>query len=173
VALSQLVSKTVPVPGNEESIVLWSGLDAPTQSAVKAELLKHLQEETEASILHKVCDAVSEIGSIVIDTNGWPELLPFMFACVQGANPLHRESALRIFAQVGTSAPQMMFSIASIASITPHFVSPGSKGSTHEGIPHHTKLDADSRERWNSRVSGRHFTSWCKAAPHTTTDYWV
>lgn len=97
----QLVSKSVSVPGNEESVTLWDRLDAPTQSAVKAELLKHLQEEPEASILHKVCDAVSEIGSIVIDANGWPELLPFMFACVQGTNPLHRESALRIFAQVG------------------------------------------------------------------------
>jgi hypothetical protein len=102
VALLQLVSKTVP--GNEENAILWDGLDAPTQSAVKAELLKHLQEEPEASILHKVCDAVSEIGSIVMDANGWPELLPFMFACVQAANPLHKESALRIFAQVGAPA---------------------------------------------------------------------
>lgn len=47
-----------------------------TQAAIKSELLKSLVEETEKSVLHKVCDTVSELAAELMDRNEWPELLP-------------------------------------------------------------------------------------------------
>jgi hypothetical protein len=98
VGAAQLVTKQVDV--GAEAARVWVVLDAATQAAVKGELLQHLHAEADRSILRKVCDTVSEIGAMVIQDNGWPELLPFMFSCVQGASALHREAALLIFAQL-------------------------------------------------------------------------
>jgi hypothetical protein len=33
-------------------------------------------EEGEKSVLHKVCDTVSELAAELLDRNEWPELLP-------------------------------------------------------------------------------------------------
>mgnify|MGYP001807586360 CR=1 FL=1 len=43
---------------------------------MKAELLKGLLEEVDKSVLHKMCDTVSELAAELLDRNEWPELLP-------------------------------------------------------------------------------------------------
>ena len=47
-----------------------------------------------------MCDTVAELASGTYEDLGWPELLPFIFACVQAGDPRLQESALLIFAQL-------------------------------------------------------------------------
>lgn len=48
----------------------------------------------------QICDTTAELAAVIVDENGWPELLPFIFQCVQSQNPREVESALLIFAQL-------------------------------------------------------------------------
>lgn len=48
----------------------------------------------------QVCDTVAELATSILEDIGWPELLPYMFQCVQSNVPLQMESALLIFAQL-------------------------------------------------------------------------
>ena len=45
-------------------------------------------------------DTVSGLAERVYDDSTWPELLPFLFECVQSNQPRQMESALRIFADL-------------------------------------------------------------------------
>lgn len=48
----------------------------------------------------QVCDTTSELAAITLDSNAWPELLPFIFQLVQSEDMGERESSLLIFAQL-------------------------------------------------------------------------
>jgi importin-5 len=68
------------------------------KSVVKSEMLNCIKEEPQRTITKKVCDTVSELGAVLLeDAAGWPELLPFMFQCVQSGQKRLMESALLIF----------------------------------------------------------------------------
>ncbi|KAJ0627693.1 putative armadillo-like helical, TOG domain, importin beta family [Helianthus annuus] len=56
--------------------------------------------EQAKTIMKKLCDAISELASVILRDNGWPELLPFMFQCVSSDNYKLQESALLIFAHL-------------------------------------------------------------------------
>ncbi|KAD7478233.1 hypothetical protein R6Q59_007682 [Mikania micrantha] len=91
---------TVTTDDESQSLTLYPSLSPATQSALKSTLLESVGRESSKSISKKLCDTVSELASLVLPENGWPELLPFMFQCVTSGNPRHRESALLIFAQL-------------------------------------------------------------------------
>jgi hypothetical protein len=46
------------------------------QAALKSELMKALVEEQQRSVVHKVCDTVSELAADCLDKGAWPEVLP-------------------------------------------------------------------------------------------------
>jgi hypothetical protein len=46
------------------------------QAALKTELMKALVEEAQRSVVHKVCDTVSELAADCLDKGAWPEVLP-------------------------------------------------------------------------------------------------
>ncbi len=48
----------------------------------------------------QVCDTIAELASGTYEDLGWPELLPFIFQCVQSNDARLQESALLIFAQL-------------------------------------------------------------------------
>ena len=48
----------------------------------------------------QVGDTVSGLAERIYDDSEWPELLPFLFECVQSNQPRQMESALRIFADL-------------------------------------------------------------------------
>lgn len=50
--------------------------------------------------MRQVCDTVAELASGTYEELGWPELLPFMFQCVQSNDTRLQESALLVFAQL-------------------------------------------------------------------------
>ncbi|XP_050216115.1 uncharacterized protein LOC126667195 [Mercurialis annua] len=81
---------------------LWPRLSLATQSSIKSILLTCIQHEQTKSIIKKLCDTVSELASNILlpDSNGWPELLPFMFNCVSSDSAKLQESAFLIFAQL-------------------------------------------------------------------------
>ena len=47
-----------------------------------------------------MCDTIAELASGTYEELGWPELLPFIFQCVQSHDARLQESALLIFAQL-------------------------------------------------------------------------
>lgn len=77
---------------------IWPGMSAPAKEVVKTEMLNCIKEEQQRAVTKKVCDCVSELAAGIIEDQGWPELLPFIFQCVQSGQPRLMESALLIFA---------------------------------------------------------------------------
>uniref|UniRef100_M8CRZ7 Importin-5 n=1 Tax=Aegilops tauschii TaxID=37682 RepID=M8CRZ7_AEGTA len=71
------------------------------QAALKAHLLAALQSDPPKPIAKKVCDAISELATLLLPENTWAELLPFLFRAAstpEAPNP--QESALLIFARL-------------------------------------------------------------------------
>ena len=48
----------------------------------------------------QVCDTISELAAELYDEPGWPELVPFVFQCVQSGQEGLMESGLSIFANL-------------------------------------------------------------------------
>lgn len=83
---------------DEES--LWPQLNPSAQAKLKTDLLSILQAEPAKPIWKKVCDTISELAVGIVETSGWPELLPFMFQCVTANDDRMKEASLIIFAQI-------------------------------------------------------------------------
>jgi hypothetical protein len=79
---------------------IWPHLSPTVKSTVKAELLNCMKDEQVRNITHKVCDCISELAAGIIEDNGWPELLPFIFSCVQSQDVRLMEAAFLIFEQL-------------------------------------------------------------------------
>ncbi|KAK9986830.1 hypothetical protein SO802_031781 [Lithocarpus litseifolius] len=79
---------------------IWPRLADSTRSALKSLVLTSLQTEQIKSISKKLCDTVSELASLLLPDNSWPELLPFIFHCVTSDNLSLQELSLIIFAQL-------------------------------------------------------------------------
>ncbi|KAJ2741550.1 importin subunit beta-3 [Coemansia sp. BCRC 34301] len=80
----------------EDERSVWSMVGSAVHQIVKSELLGALNDETDRSARHKLCDTISEVNN---EGDGeWPELLPALYACAQNGDALLRESAYRIFA---------------------------------------------------------------------------
>ncbi|KAK7826615.1 importin-5 [Quercus suber] len=79
---------------------IWPRLADSTRSALKSLVLTSLQTEQIKSISKKLCDTVSELASLLLPDNSWPELLPFIFHCVTSDNLNLQELSLIIFAQL-------------------------------------------------------------------------
>jgi hypothetical protein len=78
----------------------WKALSPQTQQGLKSELLEMLKNEANKSTARMICDTVSDVGAMLLEENQWPELLPFMFTCVQSGDENLLERVLRIFAQL-------------------------------------------------------------------------
>ncbi|KAM9820263.1 importin-5 [Neosynchiropus ocellatus] len=79
---------------------VYPTLPPDMQTAIKAELLTSIQQETSANIRKKVCDIAAELSRNLIDDDGnnqWPEVLKFLFESVNSDNVGLREGALHIF----------------------------------------------------------------------------
>ena len=85
---------------NDAENETWKSLTPQTQQGLKAELLELIKSETNKSTAKMICDTVSDVGAMLLEENQWPELLPFMFTCVQSGDETLLERALRIFAQL-------------------------------------------------------------------------
>ncbi|KAL4452685.1 hypothetical protein ABPG75_008347 [Micractinium tetrahymenae] len=79
---------------------IWPHMTAPVKELTKQEMLNCIKGEQMRAITKKVCDCVSELAAGIIEDQGWPELLPFIFQCVQSGQPRLIESALLIFASM-------------------------------------------------------------------------
>lgn len=79
---------------------LWPRLSDVAKSSVKNDLLACVKNEEKRDIKHKLCDCVADLGSGIVEENGWPELLPFMFQCLQSGDPKLMESSLLIFQEL-------------------------------------------------------------------------
>ena len=54
--------------------------------------------------MRQICDTLSELAGKIPDADvSWPELLPFIFQCVQSGDPRLMESALFIFGDLARS----------------------------------------------------------------------
>ncbi|XP_053719016.1 importin-5 [Synchiropus splendidus] len=79
---------------------IYPNLTPDMQTAIKAELLADIQQETSANLRKKVCDIAAELSRNLIDDDGnnqWPEVLKFLFESVNSDNVGLREGALHIF----------------------------------------------------------------------------
>ncbi|KAL6776649.1 IPB2 [Auxenochlorella protothecoides x Auxenochlorella symbiontica] len=81
---------------------LWTGLSPASKQLVMTESLNSIKTEQVRNIANKVCDLVSELAAGVLEESGWPELLPFMFQCIQSGEDRLMESALSMFAQLAS-----------------------------------------------------------------------
>ncbi|KAF6021838.1 hypothetical protein EB796_019853 [Bugula neritina] len=82
---------------------LWEKLPEEHKAAAKHQLLTAIREEKEVSLRRKACDAAAELCRNLIDeesNNTWPEILQFLFECVQSTEASLKDSALHIFSSV-------------------------------------------------------------------------
>ena len=62
----------------------WAKLMPETQNFTKTELLKAISDQECGRSLRKIiAEIVASLASELLSKNAWPELLPFMFQCVQ------------------------------------------------------------------------------------------
>lgn len=77
---------------------MWVSLNPDPQNLTTSEQKQSAGSEHRACA--QVCDTVSELAAGILEGGDWPELLPFMFQCVQSGQPRMVEAALLVFAQL-------------------------------------------------------------------------
>ncbi|GLJ16157.1 hypothetical protein SUGI_0269600 [Cryptomeria japonica] len=83
-----------------KQIGLWSKLDERSRHVVKEQMLICLQREEIKSVSRKLCDTVAELATSISEEDEWPELLSFLFQCVN-SEVLHlKEIALLVLGQL-------------------------------------------------------------------------
>ncbi|KAI4981364.1 hypothetical protein ZWY2020_021849 [Hordeum vulgare] len=98
---SSASSSPRPPPPTPSPHPLWPVLSPNGQVAIKAHLLAALQSDPPKPIAKKVCDAISELATLLLPENTWAELLPFLFRAASTPEaPNLQESALLIFARL-------------------------------------------------------------------------
>lgn len=55
-----------------------------------------------------MCDVVSELGTLVAESGGWPELLPFLFDCVRSNTERLMTGGLAVFADLAAYATEAL-----------------------------------------------------------------
>ncbi|GMI65072.1 EMBRYO DEFECTIVE 2734, (karyopherin enabling the transport of the cytoplasmic HYL1 [Hibiscus trionum] len=98
-ALSAVLLRKILTPASDYSF-LFPCLAESTQASIQSALLSSLQTEQSKANVKKLCDTISELASSVVSYEGWPELMPFLFQCVDSKNSNLEESALLIFARL-------------------------------------------------------------------------
>lgn len=99
-AMSAILLRKQLTGERDDDSFIWPRLSESTRVNVKSVLLNCLQRDDVKSITKKLCDTISVLASAILPENGWSELLPFMFHCVNSDNHRLQESALMIFAQL-------------------------------------------------------------------------
>jgi hypothetical protein len=81
----------------KEDDTVYSRMRPEAQRILKEQLIIALQSELDPNINQKVGDTIGELASILLEEDGWPEILSFCLAAVQGGSPQLRLSSLHIF----------------------------------------------------------------------------
>ncbi|KAF6254101.1 armadillo-type protein [Scenedesmus sp. NREL 46B-D3] len=87
---------------------LWAACSPQMQAALKAELMKALVEEPQRSVVHKVCDTVSELAADCLDKGAWPEVLPALQELATSSSPAAVEAGLLIIANLASYSTDHM-----------------------------------------------------------------
>ncbi|XP_070044641.1 uncharacterized protein [Nicotiana tomentosiformis] len=85
---------------DDDDLSTWWNLSVSTQSTIKALLLKRISIEESESILKHLGDTVSGLAASLLPRNNWPELLPFLYQCLDSSSYKLIESASSIFGQL-------------------------------------------------------------------------
>ncbi|WIA40679.1 hypothetical protein OEZ86_004377 [Tetradesmus obliquus] len=87
---------------------LWTQCSPQMQAALKTELMAALVEEQQRSVVHKVCDTVSELAADCLDKGTWPEVLPALQELATSPNPAAVEAGLLIIANLASYSTDHM-----------------------------------------------------------------
>ncbi|KAH9728480.1 TOG domain-containing protein [Citrus sinensis] len=93
---------------DDSTSFIFTRLAPSTQANLKSVLLVQLQNETNKSIIKKICDAVSELAASVLPDGDWPELIPFIFQCLVTFNDKIQESALLILSRMSQFVSEVL-----------------------------------------------------------------
>ncbi|XP_070019237.1 uncharacterized protein [Nicotiana sylvestris] len=85
---------------SDNDFFTWWNLSESTQSTIKAILLERISIEESESILKHLGDTVSGLAASLLPRNNWPELLPFLYQCLDSSSFKLIESASSIFGQL-------------------------------------------------------------------------
>lgn len=99
-ALSAVLLRKVLTQTDDDDSFLFYNLTSETQNNIKSTLIVCLSHENDKSVIKKVSDTVSELASVILADDKWPELLPFVFQCVNSENSSLREVGFWIFGQL-------------------------------------------------------------------------
>eukprot|EP00923_Selenidium_pygospionis_P007415 GHVN01012702.1.p1 GENE.GHVN01012702.1~~GHVN01012702.1.p1 ORF type:complete len:1220 (+),score=250.88 GHVN01012702.1:149-3808(+) len=78
--------------------VFWGRLSPETQKAICGQLIRQLSNEDARQVRRISCDTASELGSVLLAKNQWPELLPALMTLLSSKEPKHQSSGLRTMA---------------------------------------------------------------------------
>ncbi|KAJ3408814.1 hypothetical protein HDV05_004749, partial [Chytridiales sp. JEL 0842] len=96
-AAAALKAQSQALGADVEPPTVWASAPENVRQFCQVQLLHSFNEETDASVRHKVCDTIAEIARENMNIEApWNDLRSTVFESVKSASPLHREAALRI-----------------------------------------------------------------------------
>ncbi|KAF8411764.1 hypothetical protein HHK36_004322 [Tetracentron sinense] len=78
----------------------WAKLSPQLRQLVKSSLIESITLEHSPPVRRASANVVSIIAKYAVPTGEWPDLLPFLFQCIQSAQEDHREVALILFSSL-------------------------------------------------------------------------
>ena len=102
----------------QEDESLYNKLDTSLQQSFKSLLLEALQIETISTIKNHLCDTIGDLGSYVITTNDWPELLPFIYSLINDDNnAMNREVGLVLLGMISSTYKDILTNTSTIRTV--------------------------------------------------------
>eukprot|EP01090_Pellita_catalonica_P016710 TRINITY_DN4861_c0_g1_i1.p1 TRINITY_DN4861_c0_g1~~TRINITY_DN4861_c0_g1_i1.p1 ORF type:complete len:1108 (-),score=211.60 TRINITY_DN4861_c0_g1_i1:685-3954(-) len=92
---------------SQDKSIFWNKLTPQIQQTIKNELLNAITHEPDRSVRRKIGHTISELALYICASSGlwdiskaWKELLPALSQLAVAENPIHRTSALEVFAKL-------------------------------------------------------------------------
>ena len=79
---------------------LFEQLSPQSQTLLKSTLLSAIQQEKVPSVRRKLADTTGEVGSMILQSNQWPEILDFVFQAGRAESPDLRVGAMLVFSRL-------------------------------------------------------------------------
>ncbi|KAJ4463105.1 putative importin beta-2 subunit family protein [Paratrimastix pyriformis] len=81
-------------------ITIWYQLPPAERAQHRASMLSVLVNDPIRLVQHNMTWLVSTVSKADYPSDGWPELLPFLFQCTQSPQPTHRRMAMNLFSSL-------------------------------------------------------------------------
>ncbi|GLI67663.1 hypothetical protein VaNZ11_011915 [Volvox africanus] len=128
-----MIRKVIYYRSDQEakSPVLWDKCTSHVQAVTKQALLEALVQEPDRNVASKVCAAVSDLGNLIYDKAGWPELMPALLGMLSSNQQIQISNGLSVLSDVAPFlAEHLKSQLQDIVNMLVTFLNCGNKDVT-------------------------------------------